>query len=295
VSYEAKKRGFQVYSNDILYSNYVIAKAFIENPSIKINKLDIIKFNSVKFDKYFYEKASFLSNLLYHDVEVKELSGILAFIEKQKGYKKFLFLSLLRRSMLRKIPYSRFNVPWKEIIKFRDEERNYSKYKRKRSYQNYTFRKLILDDFKSYNQSVFSNHKKNYSLNLDVYDVLKINKKYDVIYLDPPYPNTMNNYQKYYGAYDKLFNFEKKYTNFTKKNTFLNEMKKLIEICLKKSIYVVISVNNTSSVYFENFLNFIFKSFFYSKHEIKLNYQITGKINKNKNKECIFILSTLNI
>jgi adenine-specific DNA-methyltransferase len=78
-----------------------------------------------------YNKISFLSNRLYYDYEVRELAKMIFISKKLKGYEKYLFLSLIRRAMIRKIPYSRMNVPWEQIVKLRDEKYSYEKYKRK--------------------------------------------------------------------------------------------------------------------------------------------------------------------
>ena len=40
VSYALKEKGYKVYSNDALYSNYVLAKAIIENNNVTLDKID---------------------------------------------------------------------------------------------------------------------------------------------------------------------------------------------------------------------------------------------------------------
>ena len=42
VSYEAKKKGYKVISNDILKINYILAKAIIENNKSQLSKKDIV-------------------------------------------------------------------------------------------------------------------------------------------------------------------------------------------------------------------------------------------------------------
>jgi adenine-specific DNA-methyltransferase len=72
-------------------------------------------------------------------------------------YKKSLALSLMRRAMIRKMPYSRFNIDWKKIVELRDEELSYQKYKRKRAYHNQSFKYHFLENLKEYNNAVFDN------------------------------------------------------------------------------------------------------------------------------------------
>ena len=54
--------------------------------------------------------------------------------------KKSLAFSLIRRAMIRKMPYSRFNLNWDKIVQLRDEEYSYEKYKRRRAYHNQSFK-----------------------------------------------------------------------------------------------------------------------------------------------------------
>ena len=164
LSFELKKRNYKVISNDILYSNYSLAKAIIENNNEKL----LLDITEEKLEKYFdietYEEIRWLENNLYFDYEVKELSMLINYSKNLKKYKKYIFLSLLRRAMIRKIPYSRMNIKWEEIVKLRDEEYSYLKYKRKRAYHNKTFLYHILDNLENYNNSIFDNRKHNKAL-----------------------------------------------------------------------------------------------------------------------------------
>ena len=50
------------------------------------------------------------------------------------------------------------------------------------------------------------------------------NKKYgavDLIYVDPPYPGTMNKYDEFYGAFDKIYNKSIEHSNLTSSSSFL--------------------------------------------------------------------------
>ena len=72
VAYALKENNYTVYSNDALYSNYVISKAIIENKDVTVNE-DILntKVTNSEVNKK-YKEISFLSNRLYYDDEVKE-------------------------------------------------------------------------------------------------------------------------------------------------------------------------------------------------------------------------------
>lgn len=297
VSYELKKRGFKVISNDALYSNYVLAKAIIENSK---EKLQICDFETIKVEKRSiekqYKKISFLKNLLYFDYEVKELSKLIVLSDKISNYKYFIFLALLRRAMIRKIPYSRMNIKWEEIKKFRDENYSYAKYGRYRHYHNIPFVEHIKQAMEEYNNSIFNNS--NIKCLATRYDAIEcvdnLNKKIDLIYIDPPYPGTMNKYYDFYGFYDIIFerhNIIK--TDLTDKSNFLTNFSKLIQHASKKSRYIAISLNNKCYPNV-NILLDVIKPYI-SSHEILKKehiYKVTGKLNKHSNYEILLICKT---
>jgi len=95
--------------------------------------------------------------------------------------------------MIRKMPYSRFNIPFKKVKQLRDEEYSYRKYGRRRAYHNQSFKEHFLDNLEEYNNAIFDNGKENKAFNGDIFKVLS-KVKADLIYLDPPYTGTMNNY-----------------------------------------------------------------------------------------------------
>lgn len=294
VSHELKKCGFNVIANDGLYSNFVIAKAIIENSSetLKIEEFDLNNQVSDSELKDIYSKLNFLSNNVYHDYEVLELSRLVAISYKLRGYKKYLFLALLRRAMIRKIPYSRMNIKWSEILKLRDENYSYKKYGRYRHYHNAHFLDHIKDNLNDYNNAVIDGPNQCLATNYDVLDFFSnIDEKVDLVYLDPPYPSTMNNYQSFYGQFDKMFNIEPKFKiDLTNKNLFLTNFEKIIRSIVGRAKYVAISLNNNSYPDAEKLIDKIIK-YIYS-YEIKSkahSYKITGKKNKNSNFEILII------
>ena len=291
VSYALKENNYEVLSNDVLYSNYVISKAIIENNSVKLSS-DVLEKNISKdlIEKK-YEKIKFLSNRLYFDEEVKELARLVCISETLDDYEKYMFLALLRRAMIRKLPYSRMNVPWNQIVKLRDEDYSYMKYKRKRAYHNLSFKQHILDNINNYNDSIFDNGKKNLSYNMDSFEMLKkIKEPVDIIYMDPPYPKTMNKYGDFYGLFDKVFDEEKKYIDFSANDKFMDNMEKLIQNCINKTKYIVISLNNKTSPSSDELKQMLEK---YGKVSIKykdFQYKVTGKENKNTTVEILIIV-----
>lgn len=293
VSYELKKRNYTIISNDILYSNYVLSKALIENNSTKLFIADIENINIDKKDVHKkYQDIKFLTNLLYYDFEVKELAQLLLISEHLSDNKKYIFLSLLRRAMIRKIPYSRMNIKWNEIVKLRDEKYSYEKYGRYRSYHNQTFLHHIKHYLNEYNNAIFSNNKHNVVYQKDCLDLAHdLSSNIDLIYLDPPYPSTMNNYNAFYGYFDIINNKNLPLkTDLTSKKTFLINLEKIIKIISKKTKYLMISVNNKTNPSSEDICKMLEK---YTKNiSIKTKnhvYKLTGKENKHNNYEILIL------
>ena len=289
VSYALKLAGYSVISNDILYADYVIAKALIENESIS---LPISVFDT-KYDfereKKIELKFSFLSDCLYYNEEVKELSKLVAISEKLEGAKKYMMLSLIRRAMIRKLPYSRMNVPWDQIQKLRDEDYSYKKYKRKRAYHNQTFESHIRENIDAYNNAVFEG-KQCKAYNFDAFEVIKKISAVDVVYMDPPYPSTMNNYDAFYGMYDRMFDECKKHIDYTQKISFLENMERLIKELVGKTKYIVLSQNTRVKPDPNEIEKMLTKFGRVTVKEKAHNYQVTGKENKKASKELLFIL-----
>lgn len=292
VAYKLKENGYAIYSNDALYSNYVISKAIVENKNVKLRE-DILstEVSDGEIEKK-YEEISFLSNKLYYEDEVRELAGLFAISEKiESEYEKYIFLALIRRAMIRKLPYSRMNVPWEQIKKLRDEEYSYERYKRRRAYHNYTFERHIRDNIQNYNDAVFDNGKNNKSFNYDAFEMIdKLDEAVDIIYMDPPYPNTMNKYGEFYGPYDKATNHEIRYVNFSENNMFLANLEELIKKCIEKTKYIVISESNKTKPTVEELVamlsNYGTVSSFRKKHQ----YKVTGSENKNQTVEILILL-----
>ena len=197
VGYMAKEKGLTVYSNDILAVNYYIAKALIENNNEILTNEDVdLIFSGDPVEGFMYNNYA---DVYYFPDECKELDLYRNNIELlDNEYKKALALVLLRRAMIRKMPYSRFTINWDKIKQLRDEEFSYEHYGRRRAYHNKTFRFHFEANLKKYNDGVFSNGKENKAYNLDVYKAVDIIDA-DIIYMDPPYAGTMNDYFGFYG------------------------------------------------------------------------------------------------
>lgn len=292
VSYEFKKQGFEVISNDCLFSNYVLSKAIIENNIETLTK-DVFDTEISEKDilKKYEEISKYLTNVLYYDYEVKELAKLIKISETLNTYQKYLFLALVRRAMIRKLPYSRMNIPWNQIKKLRDEDYSYSKYGRRRAYHNQTFESLMLADLDNYNSSIFNNNKPNFAYHMDSYTFIKnLDSRVDIIYMDPPYPKTMNKYGEFYGLYDKIFNKSINYVNLSENEMFLKNFFSLIKSCVKKTDYIVISLNNKTNPTINELANLLKDFGDIQIVEKEHQYKVTNKENKNTTIEQLLIL-----
>lgn len=290
VSYQAKLKGLKVISNDVLKVNYMLSKALIENNSERFSYDDMqILFSGEPKKGFMFENYS---NVLFFENECMELDQYRENIEKLSSeYKKAMAFTLLRRAMIRKMPYSRFTINWEKIVQLRDEKYSYAKYKRKRAYHNQSFKTHFIENWDEYNRAVFDNNQENSALNNDVFNLLE-KVKADIIYLDPPYTGTMNNYFGFYGMIDEYIASEKIdpfKNNFVDKKTSIELFDKLFSN-LQNFKYWMLSYNNSSFPSKEQLLELLSK---YSENvkviEKEHVYKITGKENKKTNTEYLFI------
>jgi len=290
VSYEAKKRGYEVISNDVLKINYLISKALVENKKHILSEKDIgTIFNGKPIQGFMYKNYS---NKNFYPSECKELDLYRKNIDLlSNNYKKAMALILMRRAMIRKMPYSRFNIKWDKVKELRDEEYSYKHYKRKRAYHNESFKKHFLNHLEEYNQSVFDNGKKNKAYNKNIFSLIKkVNA--DLIYLDPPYPGTLNKYFDFYGLLDAYVQSEKPTPfndSFTNKKEVLKIFDKIFDLSSDKK-YLILSTGNKSypsPKVMKKLIEPYFKNV--SIHQKSHVYKITGKENKNVNKEILIV------
>lgn len=293
VSYKAKSLGLQVFSNDILTVNYHIAKALIENDSQTLSEDDLrVIFGGEPVEGFMY---SHFANRFYFPEECRELDRIRSNVELlNHPLKQSLTFALLRRAMIRKMPYSRFTINWEKITELRDEEISYAKYGRRRSYHNKTFRYHFEDNLGRYNEAVFSNGRSNKAYNLDIYDAID-QVDADVIYLDPPYAGTMNDYYGFYGLLDSYINGKLRQPfahSFTDKKLIKQQLCDLFAR-LSKYRYWMLSYNSRSTPSKEEMSELLSRfAGDITVYEMPYAYRVTGKEKKNKDTEYLFLVNT---
>lgn len=291
VGFHAKKKGFQVDSNDIVKINYFIAKAIVENRDTILNDKDLeLIFSGKPLCGFMYKNYR---DRFYHSQECRELDQYRCNILKLPSeYKRAMAFTLLRRAMIRKMPYSRFTIPWSKIVQLRDEDYSYDKYGRRRAYHNLSFQHHFRENVQEYNRCVFDNGRRCKAHNENIFDIAeKVNGQ--LIYLDPPYPGTMNDYFRFYGVIDEFIS-GKKLRPF--KNNFVDKVESLILFDklfsrLDNFEYWMLSYNNSSYPTKDQLFEMISK---YSRNieivERPHVYKITGAEKKRKNTEYLFIV-----
>ena len=290
VAYKAKEMGLQVFTNDILKINCQIAEAIIENQNDTLSEEDVnIIFSGVPYEGFMTINYA---DKFYYREECMELDLYRSNIDKlSTKYKRALALILMRRAMIRKMPYSRFTIQWEKVKQLRDEEFSYQHYKRRRHYHNQSFKFHFLDNLKEYNGAVFNNHQNNVTYNLDVYEAIK-QIRADVIYLDPPYAGTMNDYFGFYGLLDSYIEgriVEPFKNNFIDKKSITAQFEKLIQN-LGNYKYWMLSYNSRSFPSKEILLELFSKySGDVKLYEMPYAYRVTGKEKKQKDIEYLFI------
>lgn len=297
VAYALKRENFNVITNDILEINFMISKALIENKDITLSNEEAESiFKGVPFEGFMTKNYK---NIYFFEEECRELDLYRRNIEKMKcEYKKALAFILLRRAMIRKMPYSRFNIKWDKIVQLRDEEYSYKKYGRKRAYHNQSFKEHFYENLSEYNEAIFDNGKDCIAYNKDINDLLELEIKADLIYLDPPYAGTLNDYFGFYGFFDSYITGRRKEAfknDFRHKNNILELFDTLIEKASKYK-YCMLSYNDKAYPTKEELYEILKR--YYKNIKIiekKYNYQITGKVNKNSSHELLFVCSNQNI
>ena len=181
VSYMFKKKGKQIFYNDLLKFNYYIGLAIIENSQFILdnNDVDFIlnRHSQIKYPTFIYDT---FGEIYFTDSENQWLDNVVTNIRQIKNkYKQALAYYALFQSCIIKRPYNLFHRK-NLYIRVAEVKRSFGNKK--------TWDTSFEDHFKRFveegNNAVFNNKKENYVFNSDIFN---LSVKADLVYIDTPY------------------------------------------------------------------------------------------------------------
>ena len=183
VSFRFKEEGKKVTYNDILPFNYVIGKALIENKKyiLEDSEVDFLlkKDYSIEYPD-FIEKT--FRDIYYTDEENNWLDIVSTNIRQiENPYKQAIAYFALFQSCIIKRPYNLFHRK-NLYVRQQEVKRSFGNKKTWDTPFETHFRKFVEEA----NNAVFDNGEQCRSIN---YDVLDLDTKYDLVYIDTPYLN----------------------------------------------------------------------------------------------------------
>ncbi len=205
VGYLLKHQGKQVTYNDALRFNYQIGLAIIENNQETLSQEDLcLILSSVPAKMYQSFIADNFADIYYTDKENQWLDRVVQNIPLLLSkYKQALAYYALIQACLVKRPFNLFHRR-NLYIRTAEVERSFG--------NKTTWDRSFEEHFRSFvgevNQLVFDNGKQNRALQCDV---LEIEGRYDLVYLDPPYTTAAGvsvDYLDFYHFLEGLVNYE---------------------------------------------------------------------------------------
>lgn len=252
VSYLFKLMNKQVTFNDILTSNYMTGVALIGNDSVTLDKEDlefISHRNGFKYPSFIEDtfKGIYYTSKENRLLDVMTLN-IRMLSEKYKGdvltKKQALAYHVLFQACLRKRPFNLFHRKNLSLRTARDVKRSFGN---KKTWDT-SFGKLIKHFNEEVSRKIFSNGFSHEAISRDILDVK--NRKFDLVYLDPPYTRvddkTPKDYHELYHFLDGMIDYD----NWDKKINLNTKNKRLIS---QKNFWNEDSVEDNFKALFERF------------------------------------------
>ena len=185
VAYEFKRIQKQVTTNDFLHFCYITSKALIENRASKIDSELLDRLLKLRSDAPHFVSENY-SELYFTKDECFFLDSLWKNIsELSDQYQKALALAAACRACQKKRPRGIFTVIGKNGWDGRKDLK-------------LTLQEQFINAVQIFNNSIFDNGMQNVALHGDIMSQEK--KKYDLVYLDPPYwsPLSDNDYVRRY-------------------------------------------------------------------------------------------------
>ncbi len=300
VSFYMKQKGFRVFCNDFLNCNHQIGKSLIENKHVKLSESDIgFLFQANQSPSEFNLIERVFKDVFFEEFDCKTIDAFRSNAELMSPTKKALALTIMNRSLTRKVTMGHF-AHTKALEYARNEER---------VKRNRCLTRPIKDIFCSlvteYNDAIFDNHETNKSFNEDAITLLlNFDDEVDLLYLDPPYCGSHPDYQSFYHLLetfteywkDKNFingvkhYYPKKFSGFDTRKDSQKSLDRLFAAS-EKIPYWIISYNDRSYPARETMLNLLAK---YKKVRLdskEYRNNVGGKGSVKGSSELLFICS----
>lgn len=283
-------KGKDIYVNDILFSNYVIYKALLNNAEYEENKIELIinEYNEIVSenleDNYFSEN---FSGNYYHYYDAKKIGYIREDIEKKYNNNEinereyYILIACLLYSM----------------DKISNTVGHYESFlNREPEFKNL---KINFMNLKKYNG-------KSYIYNEDANQLVR-KIDIDVMYIDPPY--NARQYANFYHLLENVAHWKKppvynKAKKMERKNIMSDYCKANAKAVFKDLIeninakYIIVSYNNTyeakstssiNSITYEDMIEILEARGNVNIYETDYKFFNSGKTNLDKHKERVFI------
>jgi len=201
VSLWAKAKGYRVITNDIAERSCVVGRAIIQNSKIKIADEDLARLFVPTKNSRFIEKN--YTPKVFVRQTARFLDNAFAAIRKStepESTKRYLLLLLLIKFIGGVRQFGKFTHT-KDTIDLENE--NYDWPLRSKSHAQKSIRMIqhpliSLKHLQAViNRGIFDNHQENEIHQLDIFDFLK-KVKGDIVYFDPPYPESSAYEDEYY-------------------------------------------------------------------------------------------------
>ncbi len=182
ISHMLKRKGKQVFYNDLLKFNYIIGKALIENNHIKLTEEDLefvlTKHNSINYPTFIQNT---FKDIFYLDDENVWLDTVITNIRNMDNeFKRYIAFFALFQACIIKRPYNLFHRA-NLYVRTSDVKRNFG--------NKTTWDKSFIEHFTNFvqaaNKAIFDNNIVCQSMNYDVLEIPSFD--FDLVYIDTPY------------------------------------------------------------------------------------------------------------
>jgi adenine-specific DNA-methyltransferase len=217
VSLLFKRYGKQVFYNDLLKFNQIIAIAVIENDKVKVTSKDIdrvLQFSANGYPAFIQEEYP---GIFFTDEENAWLDKVITNISKVGNeYETAIFMASLFQACLAKRPFNLFHRANLNIRQASVSRTFGNKTTWERPFSE-LFKRYVVE----YDNAVFSNGQKNKVVG--GHDALLAPNDVDLVYLDPPYFSTRasqgTNYLAFYHFLEGLADYENWPTRIISRNS----------------------------------------------------------------------------